>query len=375
MLNKTHVPAKGLLWLLLVFCGTNSGCRVLHREPLVPEVPTERAKATLPPYVIEPPDVLHINVLRLVPQPPYKLAPFDEVGIRFPAVSENMKKADLEDLAKTGRIIVGTFTVEPEGTVNLGPNFGRVNVADLTVDQARAVVEAHLKKKVAAKYIEDGGVFFELTQFRGMELIRGDHLVRPDGTISLGTYGSVPVAGLDLDTARSVIEQHLETYIKKPQVSLDISGFNSMVYYVIFDGAGNGEQVFRFPIYGKETVLDAIAQVNGLPPVASLKRIYISRPALLEGEEEIVLPVDWRGITRRGATASNYQIFPGDRLYVQAIPVVCTTTWLERIIAPMEKVLGSSLLGVSAYSTFRFLRQNQGINNQLGTGGVGGTGF
>ena len=44
---------------------------------------------------------------------------------------------------------------------------------------------------------------------------------------------------------------------------------NSKVYYIITDGAGSGEQVFRFPVTGSETVLDAISQIGGLPPVSS----------------------------------------------------------------------------------------------------------
>jgi polysaccharide biosynthesis/export protein len=353
-------------WLCLAFlmiCGGNYGCCVLHHDQIVSEVPTERAKENLPPYVIDAPDVLNINVLRLVPKPPYKLSPFDVVGVRFPAIQENLKKEDFEDLVTAGRIVAGLFTVEPEGTVNLGPIYGRVNVSDMTVDQARAVVEAQLKKTTAPKYVTEGKVFLELSQFRGMQQVRGDHLVRPDGTVSLGIYGSVLVAGLDLDTAKSVIESHLEKYMEKPEIALDISGFNSQVFYIIFDGAGHGDQMYRLPITGKQTVLDAIGQVNGLSAVASKKLIYVARPALAEGEEEMILPVDWTGITRRGTSTTNYQIFPGDRLYVQAAPLITLNTYLDRVLAPMERVLGATLLGYSTYSTIRFPNNNFGNTN------------
>ena len=48
-----------------------------------------------------------------------------------------------------------------------------------------------------------------LAQFRGMQQIRGEHLVRPDGTISLGTYGCVYVAGMTLAQVKMPVEQHL----------------------------------------------------------------------------------------------------------------------------------------------------------------------
>ncbi|HWY86294.1 MAG TPA: polysaccharide biosynthesis/export family protein [Gemmataceae bacterium] len=360
---------NSLLWLVfLAICGSNSGCQVFHHDLIVPDVPTEQAKAIMPPYIIDPPDVLNIDVLRLVPKPPYKLSPFDVVGIRFPAIQENLKKEDFEDLVTAGRIVAGLFTVEPEGTINLGPLYGRVGVADLTVDQARAVVEAQLKKTTAPKYIADGKVFLELSQFRGMQQIRGDHLVRPDGTVSLGIYGSVLVAGFDLETAKGLIEHHLQKYMEKPEISLDVSGYNSQVFYIIFDGAGHGDQMVRLPITGKETVLDAIGMVSGLSVVASKKNIFIARPALVNGQENMVLPVDWNGITRQGETATNYQIFPGDRLYVQAAPLITLMTYLDRALAPLDRVLGGVLLGSSAYTTIRFMGRNN-TGNGTSTGG------
>src|SRR5262249_56912683 len=135
----------------------------------------------------------------------------------------------------------------------------------------------------------------ELTQFRGMQQIRGEHLVRPDGTVSLGIYGSVPVAGLTLMEAKLTIEAYLTQYLEKPEISVDVAGYNSHVYYVIFDGAGYGEHVFRLPVTGKETVRDAIGQVNGLPPVAWEHKIFVEGPS--HDREELVLASAWRQIT------------------------------------------------------------------------------
>ncbi len=354
----------GFLWLALTVLTT--GCYHLRGQIVQYDVPSEGAKAVLPPYMIEPPDVLTIDALRLVPRPPYMLAPFDEVGVRFPAVPEYLKKEDLEDLLKTGRVIAGTFTVEPEGTINLGPVYGKVKVADMTIDKARVEVENRLKKITREKFVEDGKVFVELTQFRGMQQIRGDHLVRPDGTVSLGTYGSVMVAGLTLDQAKEAIEKHLNKYMLKPEVAVDVSGYNSKVYYVIFDGAGFGEQVFRFPVTGNETVLDAVANVNGLPPVAWKKRIWIARPTR-DGEADQVMPVDWAGISRRAAMGTNYQVLPGDRLYVQAEPLITTDTYLGRFLAPFERIMGFSIFGASTVRTLQF----RGDNGGFGSGGFG----
>src|SRR5262249_57085040 len=134
-------------------------------------------------------------------------------------------------------------------------------------------------------------------------------------------------------------------YLQRPQVSVDVLAYNSKVFYVVFDGGGNGEQVVRLPITGNETVLDAISQVNGLPPVSSTHRIWVARPGAPDAPCDQVLAVNWRAITTRGRTETNYQLLPGDRIYVQAQPLVATHTYLARLFSPMERVLRLTPLG------------------------------
>jgi len=76
-----------------------------------------------------------------------------------------------------------------------------------------------------------------------------------------------------------------------------------------------GDSVARLPITGNETVLDAIAQVNGLSPLSS-KRIWIARPQPSGAKHDKVLLVDWQAITKGASSATNYQVFPGDRIFV-----------------------------------------------------------
>jgi hypothetical protein len=77
----------------------------------------------------------------------------------------------------------------------------------------------------------------------------GERLVRQDGTISLGYYGQVHVAGLTLLEIESKIRQHLKRYVENPQVYVDVASFNSKVYYVL----GQVQQQGRLPVTGKET--------------------------------------------------------------------------------------------------------------------------
>ncbi|MBL8795678.1 MAG: polysaccharide biosynthesis/export family protein [Planctomycetia bacterium] len=217
--------------------------------------------------------------------------------------------------------------------------------------------------------------------------IRGQHLVRPDGTINLGIYGPVYVTGLTLDAAKDAIARQLagririlpqkddpefkELDLKKPVsdielikkvLSVDVLAYNSKYYYVITDGGGFGEQVTRFPITGNETVLDAISQISGLPPVASKKHITVAR-TVHGGHGQQVLPVDWVGITQHGQVRTNYQIMPNDRVYVKAQKLVTVDTALARFLSPIERIFGITLLGSSTVNSIRTNGQNNNNNN------------
>ena len=65
---------------------------------------------------------------------------------------------------------------------------------------------------------------------------------------------------------------------------------------MIVEGAGTGDGIYRFPITGNETVLDAVAQINGLQQVSS-KKIWIARPTPDPCDVQI-LPVDYFAVTK-----------------------------------------------------------------------------
>jgi polysaccharide export outer membrane protein len=348
MREKRWCPGRAVLWFVLAVGLGSMGCRspvcVEEQQLAQSPFPRELQPYVLPDYVIEPPDVLVIDALRVVPLPPYRAAPLDTLLISVPN-------------AFTTDPISGIFPIGTEGTVNLGAAYGSVQVIGMTLEEVSAAIERHL-----SAVIKKPRVVVYLGQARGVQQIRGEHLVCPDGKVRLGVYGSVLVAGLTVSQARAAIENHLTRFLQNPEVSVDVAGYNSKVYYIIFDGGGNGQQLLRLPVTGNDTVLDALAQARGLPPVSSTHRIWVSRPSLPDGPCDEVLPVDWIGITTRGRTATNYQLLPGDRIFVQAQPLVTTDTYLARLFSPIERVFGIVLLGNGTVRSF-------GRNSGTGTGG------
>jgi polysaccharide biosynthesis/export protein len=200
--------------------------------------------------------------------------------------------------------------------------------------------------------------------------ISGERLIRPDGKITLGFYGEVYVAGLTLTEAKEKIVLHLRKYLTdqalglvdidpetgepkldkggKPvliepkdsiTVFIDVTAYNSKYYYVLGDVLITG----RLSITGNETVLDALQFAGGLTPTAAPQNIRLVRPAPPGACCEQVLPVNLAAITSGGDPSTNYQMMPGDRLIVYRDPIVRFTIFLDRLVAPVQSVLSTTL--------------------------------
>ncbi len=174
-------------------------------------------------------------------------------------------------------------------------------------------------------------------------------LVKPDGTITLGIYGDVYVGGMTLDQARYAVSQKLMERVKNfdyRKLNVDVLQFNSKFYYVITDLAGNGVNMERLPVTGNETVLDALTQIQlrGISPVSDKCHIYVARRVPGPGSKSQMMHVDWKGTAKYGGTATNFQVFPGDRIYICADAWRLTNTWVDKVIAPIERIMGFTLL-------------------------------
>jgi len=192
--------------------------------------------------------------------------------------------------------------------------------------------------------------------------IAGTRLVRPDGTITLGFYGDLYVAGLTLPEVKEKIVVHLRKFLSdetlgliginpetqeqfaidprdSDRVYVDVDSYNSKHYYIYGDIGLPG----RYPITGNETVLDAISFAGGLTPTAAPNNIRVVRPAPPGACCEQLLPVNYAAIINGGDPTTNYQLMPGDRIVVYRDPIVRTTVLLSRLAEPFGVVLNQIL--------------------------------
>jgi polysaccharide biosynthesis/export protein len=292
------------------------------------DAPRESAMRALPTYRIEPPDLLSIEMLKLVPKPPYRFQIYDVLQIQVLGALPNQP-------------IDKFFIIESDGVVSLGPPYGRVRVAGMTVEQASEAVGRRLLGTLTNPQVD-----VQLAKTAGTAPVSGDYVVGPDGTINLKEYGTFQVTGMTIAEATSALQKHLTKYFESPELAVEVKQFNSKVFYVITEGAGAGagDNIRRVPITGNDTVLDALSVIGGLSKISS-KKIWIARPSASNPEKGIVLPVDYEAITRRGATATNYQILPNDRIFVAEDRLVADNHRLAKETASIERVLG--LIGLT----------------------------
>ena len=403
------------------------GVQTMAALPAGSAMPRELSKVVLPPYTIEPPDILMIDAIHIVPRSPYRLRTQDVLAIQMRRTpSDRLHMGDVLAIQAPGALteapIDGPYPVQPGGIVDFGPPYGSVKVEGMLVDEAGKAIEQHLSRflteptatvslaqmampidgtysvqmggivdlglpygsvRVAGMTVEEAeqaisehlGKFFVdptvsviLAEPAAKQLIVGEHLVCSDGTVTLGTYGSVSVVGMTLAQAKQAIEQHLSQFLEDPEVSVDVFAYNSKKYYVITQGAGTGDRVYTFPVTGNETVLDAISQINGLEQISS-KRIWVARPTPVPGSAQ-VLPVSWEAITAQASPATNYQLLPGDRVFIAEDQLIALDTGLGKLFAPLERIAGFSLLGVGTVTRFsgNVLR---GGGAGRGAGGIG----
>lgn len=139
-----------------------------------------------------------------------------------------------------------------------------------------------------------------------------DQPILADGTVDLGRYGRVVVAGMTLEDAEYIVQDRIE------QVEGDVEPINvrmidpqGAVIYVLGEVNAPGS----YPLVGRETVLDAIVAAGGLTGRASPCEIVLTRPTSPRSCR-VVLPICYRQITEIGDTTTNYQLMPGDRVTI-----------------------------------------------------------
>jgi protein involved in polysaccharide export with SLBB domain len=334
--------------------------RPLPLTPIPDDPPPHEGAMIDLPYIIEPPDVLIVEVLEALP----------------------------------GRPISGERLVRPDGTIGLG-FYGDIHVKGLTTQQAKIKIIEHLRRWLSdedlglkdaypADINEEGNPVSskavmpppleenqrlprpektskpsaDLDQIGPKSSIRmtrlcrtsvqrtsqaSDPSVRPlraprqevkeqppspppspaeikvEFPVGGGGKIRIEIQGVRISKILPLGPQIPDTaWIKLPiapadsnRVFVDVKAYNSKFYYVQGEVARPG----RLPWTGHETILDALIFGNDLISFADPNKIRLVRPTR-GGKPMREYPVDIVAIREGGSLKANYQIFPGDRIVV-----------------------------------------------------------
>jgi polysaccharide biosynthesis/export protein len=229
--------------------------------------------------------------------------------------------------ARFGRIGWLLLLIPPflAGCSSVGSPFGSLSPRYPMTETAKDLREAargplplprELDKGVLATYIVEPGdvLLVQAGDFDSPVRFPGDQPVLPDGTIHLGRYGRIVVAGKDVDEiqamVRATVLPHLQGKDPGPTTVRLVTRV-SKVYYVLGEVNSPG----AYQLAGREAVLDGLMAAGGLTDRASRCNIILSRPSHPDGCR-VVIPVCYNDIVQLGDTTTNYQLAPGDRIFV-----------------------------------------------------------
>jgi polysaccharide export outer membrane protein len=225
-----------------------------------------------------------------------------------------------------GLLSVGLASLFAAGCSALNPASFRSGDSQPLIPEAKAFrkmvpmpppVPRELDKTVIAAFVVEPGdvLLVQPVNLDSPARMPSDQTILPDGKIDLGQYGRVLVAGKTVEQVEAQVQAIVQA--KTPnagQINVRLVGRNSKVYYVL----GQVNAPGSFPLQGRETVLDGIVAAGGLNARASRGSIIMSRPTTPDGCR-VVMPVCYHQIVQLGDTTTNYQLQPGDRIYVPAM--------------------------------------------------------
>ena len=196
-----------------------------------------------------------------------------------------------------------------------------------------AAVPRELDKRVQPPYAVEPGdvVLVQPTDVESPAHLPGDQPVMPDGTIELGKYGRLQVAGRTVEDIEAAVKAQVEAQTKDAGViTVRVVTRASKVYYVLGEVNSPG----AYQLAGRETVLDAILAAGGLTDRAARDNIILDRPTPPDSlpRRAAGLPSDI--IVQLGDTSTNYQLTAGDRICVPFARHSATTSPASRRTAP-----------------------------------------
>jgi polysaccharide export outer membrane protein len=157
--------------------------------------------------------------------------------------------------------------------------------------------------------------------------------VRPDGYVSIDLLGDIQVEGKTVQEIRKEITSRITDFIVAPDVAVTLVQSNSRRFYVL----GQVSRPGVFPLIGRVTVTEALAQAGGATILASLNTSRLVRP---EEDSPGAYAIHYDDIVKKGDLATNYELQPGDLIYVPPGLPARIGFAIQSIFYPVQAIFG-----------------------------------
>lgn len=233
-------------------------------------MPRELATAPLPVYIIEIGDTILIEPVK-----------FDST-IRLP----------------------GDQIVKPDGFVSLG-EFGRIYAHGKTIEQVEGEAQAQINDHLR----------FDLERAHQNERAERLRVERESaGELDSTDEGDLPLKS-EADAEELVLlQRRIDASLLANEISARLVNWDSKKIYVL--GEVNSPGSFAFT--GNQTALDGIIEAGGMTSQANRHQIVVARPTTCDSCR-VVMKICYDQIVQLGDSSTNYQLQPGDRVFVPAL--------------------------------------------------------
>jgi polysaccharide biosynthesis/export protein len=161
-------------------------------------------------------------------------------------------------------------------------------------------------------YLIGPGDALSVFVYQSPQLSVGDLLVRPDGRISLPLIPDIVAAGKTPTALSKDIEARLKEYVKEPNVSVMVRGFNGPLNRQI-RVIGEATEPLALPYRDGMTLLDVMIQTKGLTRYAAGNSAVLVRD--FNGQRQQI-KVRLSDLIKDGDIDQNVAMLPGDTLII-----------------------------------------------------------
>ncbi len=255
----------------------------------------------------------------------FPLAPGDTLGITWQQnptgarIPRRIRPGDMLRIDVEGALpehpIANELRVSEEGRITLGAIYGKVRVAEQTIDEATSIVTRHLQE-----IVREPSVSIEFAEPLSEPSLPSMATIDRSGSVRLGIGGQVGVADMSVAQAEEAIFKmvRIKTGLDA-HCTIEVK-YRDRFYYLIVKTSNSPFEIQRVRLEGGERVIDALssgdAEGNAKVSLYAGTVVTISRPTAGNKKKDEVLQVDWEEILLGTDSETNYELQPGDKVVV-----------------------------------------------------------